>query len=607
MNFRQDVNVMRALAVGMVLVFHFYPEYFPSGYLGVDIFFVISGYLMTAIVLKQVGDDDFNLLGFYQRRWFRVAPVLFALTLALFIFGYFYFPDVDYRTLGKHGLAALGFFSNLIFYREIGSYFDDQSSVKWLLHTWSLAVEFQFYIIYPLVLSLVVRLFGVRALPVVLIAAMFASYCLFIALNFYEPSAAFYLLPARLWEFLAGGLAFILANQRYQQRSDLFWLLLLATVIVVGTVAYSNIGFSILASTITVASASIMILIGWSHASSNRWLYNNAVVNSTGKISYSLYVWHWPIAIAAVMAGMPILGLLFSIVIAACSYWVVEKNLTRLITKRTFAKWLFVLCYSVSLGGMALLYKYNGLPERYYPSLYQGATVSEFRSCDHRRANDPCVFDGVGGESQVVAIIGDSLSLEFSDAIRQGNRTVFQYSSSGCNLYGSTSKCEEWSENVVSHLLPQQDVEHVYVIFRLMPTSKSEENEYIKKVVNYMQSIASEKEVTFIMSAPTLEISSSKYYFQMLFSDRRLDSILVDRGTVIDASDGFREELKEALINGIGSVSVIDLKERFCNESECKVSQSGKALYFDNIHPSMSGYLWALGELKESTRGYSDE
>jgi peptidoglycan/LPS O-acetylase OafA/YrhL len=607
MNFRQDINVMRALAVGMVLAFHFYPESFPSGYLGVDVFFVISGYLMTAIILKQVGRDDFSLVSFYQRRWFRVAPVLLALILALLIFGYFYFPDVDYRTLGKHGLAALGFFSNLIFFREIGSYFDDQSSVKWLLHTWSLAVEFQFYIIYPLVLSLVVRLFGVRALPVVLIAAMFASYCLFIALNFYEPSAAFYLLPARLWEFLAGGLAFILANQRYQQRSDLFWLLLLATVIVGGAIAYSNIGLSILASTITVASASIMILIGWSRASSNRWLYNNAVVNSTGKISYSLYVWHWPIAIAAVMAGMPILGLLFSIVIAACSYWAIEKKFTRLITKRTFAKWLFILCYLVFLGGMVLLYKFNGLPERDYPPLYQGATISEYRSCDHRGANDPCVFHGAESGNYAFAIVGDSLSLEFSDAIRQGNRTVFQYSSSGCNLFGSTAKCEEWSQNVVSHLLAQQVVERVYVIFRLMPTSKSEENAYIQKVVNYVQSIASKKDVTFIMSAPTLDISSSKYYFQVLFSGRSRDSILIDRRMIIDASDELRTRLKDALITEVGLTSVVDLKEKFCNKDKCKVSHSGKALYFDNIHPSMSGYLWALGELKESTRGYTDE
>ena len=148
-SFRQDINGLRAIAVIAVVLFHFNASWMPGGFAGVDVFFVISGFLMTGIIFRGIEQENFSILKFYVARANRIIPALAVLCLVLLVFGWFYLTPLDYKALGKHAASSVAFLSNIIYWRESG-YFDAASHEKWLLHTWSLSVEWQFYILYPL-------------------------------------------------------------------------------------------------------------------------------------------------------------------------------------------------------------------------------------------------------------------------------------------------------------------------------------------------------------------------------------------------------------------------------------------------------------------------
>lgn len=153
MKFREDINALRAIAVASVVLFHFNHDWLPGGFAGVDVFFVISGFLMTMIIVKGLEKESFSILSFYEARVRRIIPALAVLCFVLMFLGLFLLSPIDYLNLGKHSAASLTFLSNIVYWTE-SNYFDSSSNEKWLLHTWSLSVEWQFYLIYPVVLVL---------------------------------------------------------------------------------------------------------------------------------------------------------------------------------------------------------------------------------------------------------------------------------------------------------------------------------------------------------------------------------------------------------------------------------------------------------------------
>ena len=211
-DFRADINGLRAIAVLAVVLFHFGVAGFSGGFVGVDVFFVISGYLMTRIILAPLAEQRFSVLRFYLARARRIFPALAVLGALMLAYGWFQLSPVDYKTLTKHAGASLLFISNHTYWKESG-YFDVDAHEKWLLHTWSLSVEWQFYLLYPLLIVAVHRLIrrpgGVAG---ALWAVFLASLAWSAWLAFANPSKAFFLLPTRAWEMLAGGLIFLHQN-----------------------------------------------------------------------------------------------------------------------------------------------------------------------------------------------------------------------------------------------------------------------------------------------------------------------------------------------------------------------------------------------------------
>ncbi len=296
--YRPDLDGLRAIAILAVLAFHFGLG-LEGGYVGVDIFFVLSGYLITRQIVSQLDRKSFSLAEFYGRRAKRLFPVAFVTMLATSSAAYFLLLPKDFLEFGQSLIAQSVFASNFYFSRETG-YFDHGSIPKPLLHYWSLAVEEQFYFIYPLLLLIACRLNRIRLL-LILSAITFTSLIASLCYTETSPQAAFFLLPTRAWELLIGGLVALspFPGQRKLSRP----LANSLSVIGLGSITVAMFTFDettefpgISASIPCIGTA---ILIGV-HANSETFLrrtFSSRPLVFIGLISYSLYLWHWPVVV----------------------------------------------------------------------------------------------------------------------------------------------------------------------------------------------------------------------------------------------------------------------------------------------------------------------
>jgi peptidoglycan/LPS O-acetylase OafA/YrhL len=295
---RPDIDGLRALAVMPVILFHAHLK-FSGGFVGVDIFFVISGFLITTIILKEITEKKFSLVAFWERRIRRILPALVVVVLATLVAGWFlYLPD-DLMSLGASVMAQSALISNVFFYWHSG-YFEAGADTLPLLHTWSLAVEEQFYLLLPLLLMF---LAGIKrsAIPSIIAALGLCSFALSIPGTYHEPSATFYLLPTRAWELMLG--AYLAAKPGMQLSRE--WTREMAAVCGLGFILgsiflYTNrTRFPGLAALPPCLGAALIILSGNDKPTLVGKILSLRPVVFIGLISYSLYLWHWPLLVFA--------------------------------------------------------------------------------------------------------------------------------------------------------------------------------------------------------------------------------------------------------------------------------------------------------------------
>jgi len=299
-SYRPDIDGLRALAVLAVLLFHARLGC-PGGFVGVDIFFVISGFLITSLIVKELGEGTFSLISFWERRIRRILPAVVLVALATLAAGWCFFLPKDFELMGKSLVAQAALLSNVFFYRQGlagGGYFANASEAKPLLHTWSLAVEEQFYLLFPLLLILLARYKAITYAKAIAMLAI-GSFLLCVVGSYTHTEATFYLLPARAWELLLGALLSIMRGQFVAGRllrETSGWLGL-------GLIGYSIFGyngdtrFPGIAAVPPCAGAALIILSSEVESSFvGRMLALKPVV-FIGLISYSLYLWHWPLLV----------------------------------------------------------------------------------------------------------------------------------------------------------------------------------------------------------------------------------------------------------------------------------------------------------------------
>ncbi|MBC2385338.1 acyltransferase [Pseudomonas sp. WS 5096] len=330
MQFRNNINALRALAVIAVVLFHFKIDGFNGGFTGVDVFFVISGFLMTGIIFGGLREGNFSLLAFYASRARRIIPALAVMCAALIVFGFVYLSLDDYRDLLRTVKSSLLFMSNVTFAKG-GSYFDAPLHENWLLHTWSLSVEWQFYILYPVILMGLFKCLGDRLARLVLVALGACSLIASVVVTSTHPVVAFYMLPTRAWEMIAGGVVFLFPLVLSRGVKTAFEVVGLALMLA-GVYLFSEQDFwpGYLAIVPVLGTALVI------YANTNSAFSSNRVLQFTGKISYSVYLWHWPIVVFLYTCGLltssvhAAWAILLSFALGALSYYAVEARVKKI-------------------------------------------------------------------------------------------------------------------------------------------------------------------------------------------------------------------------------------------------------------------------------------
>ncbi len=433
MSFRYDIGLLRAIAVCFVLFYHYQIPFFEGGYIGVDIFFVISGFLMTKIILADVKKNSFSYLDFVCRRIKRIVPaLLFVATAILLVLPLLYF-DVDLKLNAKYIAVSLAFISNIYYATLSGDYFSPEYQDNLFLHSWSLAVEWQFYLLYPVILLLLKRIYFNRfnrfryfiiGLGILSFAVGFCSP--------YAQSWSFYMMPSRVWEFLLGSLAFLYSREL---RSAFKSIRIPITACMLGilflSVIFFDIGHAWPSPMIVIPVVATMIILALDTQFS--W-YKIPAIQFFGKISYSLYLWHWPIYVLykkyEFLMQSPywiVLVLFLSFMFAIISYYLVERHKNDLTLKKIFM--LFFLLMSFSL--VLFLWPKSSILD--YIRRLDPSYIHYFQYEEHQHLN-PCncyitrsdrydMYDQqaclkIDSAKENILLIGDSHAAQLSTAFR---------------------------------------------------------------------------------------------------------------------------------------------------------------------------------------------
>src|SRR6476620_11624842 len=431
-SYRPDIDGLRAFAVVSVVLYHAFPKVITGGYVGVDVFFVISGFLISKILFTESTEHRFSFTTFYGRRIRRIFPALAVCLAAVVAFGFVSLMPSELAQLGKHVFFGAGFLSNLVLWSESG-YFDNAASLKPLLHLWSLGIEEQFYILWPALLWVVFRM---KAKVGRLLAVLFlASFAINVALSITDISAAFYLPVSRFWELLAGAaLAWrrqIVLSLNVRSWISFAGLTALVTSAAVFTAEMRFLGWLAL---LPVAGATALILAG-PEAAVNRIVFSNRAAVFVGLISYPLYLWHWPLISFAYIIRMgkaptPLMATALvatSFLLAWATYRFIEYPI-RFGAHRHRRTQIVAACM-VTLGVCGLaLWTRNGFPERFPP--VPGIDIRKIGEAkldaDFKLTKDMEILDHdwtlvvrLGHGERKMVLSGDSLVFHYGPRVQQ--------------------------------------------------------------------------------------------------------------------------------------------------------------------------------------------
>ena len=429
--YRKAIDGLRAVAVVPVILFHAGFQLFSGGYIGVDIFFVISGFLITSILLDEHQTQNFSLAAFYERRARRILPALVLVLACCLSFAYAILSPLDFRAFAKSLLGANIFLANIVSYQQT-DYFDAASEIKPLLHLWSLSIEEQYYLVLPLLLAFLVKL-GPKSVFSVLLALAAASLAYSEHVLYINERASFFFTTSRAWELLAGSLSAALVHYKFiSLQSTTNTRTMLARQLL------SGLGLAMVATPIFFYSkdtpfpgvyavipslgTALILLFAIENTWAQRILSIKPLVG-IGLISYSAYLWHQPVLAFVRYRSLEslsttiLVGLVLSVMgLAYLSWHFVERPFRNKVQFNRKQVWIFAISTSLILSVVSvLIYKKNGLPNRFddkyseafYPHEFKEDNFCKFKPLFGFENLEGCEFGDSHG-TQTVLLVGDS-------------------------------------------------------------------------------------------------------------------------------------------------------------------------------------------------------
>lgn len=623
-NYRADIDGLRAIAVLGVLFYHAGLG-FSGGFVGVDVFFVISGFLIIRLIDKGLREERFSILDFWERRIRRIFPALFVVVVATLAVGWIVSLPGDYRDLGTSALMLQLFASNVFFWRNTGGYFDADAELLPLLHTWSLSVEEQFYVVIPLLLWLGWRMGKGRTLPWIILAVTILSFLWLVLLSTSDRSA-FYLLPTRAWEMGVGGLlvfAPALTSSAWKSLLSAGGVLaiLWSFIFLDRTTPFP--GF---VTAIPVLGAAGIILGG--KGVHPGWMQRILSVRGlvfVGLISYSLYLWHWPLlAFCSYLevASEPWFKaalLLVSLGLATLSWKYVEQPARRLgLSKSRW--WVFgsagVLA-SLVLGSSLLIRSSNGVPGRFSEEVLQVAVKGPHFALNMNSADVPKRIAHLGDDGLEPSFLvwGDSHAMAMIPAFEVlcsesgiAGQAILRHSARPMVNWTSRKGFDPaFDDSVMSYLRTEEarkSLRWVVLISRWWSVVHAESHlNEMKPALQLEETIRELKELSYrvviVKQVPqwTREVMPTKKALEFDFSELswRLRTPLMSR---VEVEDLFAKQNRmiEEVSSRFEEVRVLDPVPYYCREDgTVEFNDGAHGLWMDRDHLSENGALRLTG------------
>jgi peptidoglycan/LPS O-acetylase OafA/YrhL len=628
--YRPEIDGVRAIAVLGVLLFHAGFPAFSGGYAGVDVFFVISGYLITRTILTAIDAGQFSYVGFFINRVRRLFPALLTTIGVSFLVGALLFPPPHMKKLAEAAIASILSVSNIYFWSE-ASYWDIESAFKPLLHTWSLSVEEQFYFVWPPLLLIASRASNKPVARVALVATVGLTSLLFAGtLSLHHPRATFYWMPWRAFEFMIGA-AVIRLEVIARPRGRLWPEIMAASglvMIIVPFLAYTDhTPFPFAGALFPCIGTALLIWAGGSCLTSRLW--TNPPMIWTGRISYSLYLVHWPLVIYynywqfAPPTQFEQIGLVigsFALAIPLNAF--VEKRFRRSRTSERSSDAVFVgVSTAVAVGVVAIALSAkldDGWPWRLQPGRLNPSILARL---------SPWCSAGTGlcDAPGTAALIGDSHADQFAGAVAEslkqaGVDGALYRTVNACALMQdsyavdaldqrSTSKCRigqrEWRNRIeaenpalvilssfwlygVSNSFPARYVDNQSTVMPELAQSRARFERKIAETVEWLT--ANHRKVVIIGTTVLVDRPPSACYGRPdVFSapDCQKLNAVSDPEAQAYLSDFFRR-----LVAGRSDVVYVDVEGALCKGAECRHADDGTSLYLDRHHLTPYGAMW---------------
>ncbi len=608
--FRRDIQGLRALAVLAVVLFHAFPSAVPGGFAGVDAFFVISGFLIAGILMKELAAGTFSLRAFYIRRVRRLFPALLVLLAFAFAAAYALRPPREFDEFARTAISAVLFVSNFYFWR-LTDYFAEGAAEKPLLHTWSLAVEEQFFILFPLFLFLAWRL-SRRAVPATLIAALAGSFLLSEWLVRTAPTAAYFFSPARAFELLIGAVAAV-AVPRWRPggmarrvASGIGLAGLLTAFFAYGP----STPFPGISALLPCLGTALMLVAGREEPTWAGRAISGRPFQFFGNLSYSLYLWHWPIlAFARDIAGFDFspwvaaAAVAVSILCACVSYYGVERPF--LDRRRDGLPFLALGAATIALvvlAGATVVLR-HGLPGRYSDAaLAMFAARTDFDprrdSChtyDHIPYDQTCHFGDASAQPDLAVWAdsqGTALVVALGEGARPARRSVLAITASACPPavdldLPERRTCREHNRQTLASLTG--DARVTTVVLAIQPDRYPDQDALMRSFETTVRSLREGgKSVIVIDPIPVMVTDPPLQVGRAVQRGMTPAELGLPRAVYQAASAPWRAFLM-TLQRRYG-VQVFDLVSRLCSDVRCHVfdAQAG-VLYLNASHLTLAG------------------